>query len=118
MKTFVAICAVVLAPVTLFALPNYDPFADATGSSGTAYAVGNWVSKSDAGAVGTGQKDATGGQWYHAGAVANNSPIITAGSVGYPGLAGGGTNMVLVGSGGADLASGRYFHSTMAKALT
>src|SRR6266581_2813377 len=102
MKTLAALCAIIISPVTLFALPNYDPFADATGSGGTAYAVGNWLGKSDAGAIGTGQKDATGGQWYiagGAGSAVSNSPVVTAGSVGYPGLASGGTNMVLVGSG-------------------
>src|SRR3989442_10939597 len=108
MKTLTVFLSAIFSPLILFALPNYDPFADATASSGTAYAVGNWVSKNDAGATGTGQKDATGAQWFHAGAAANNSPIITAGSVGYPGLAGGGTNMVLAGNGTAtDLASGR-----------
>jgi hypothetical protein len=119
MKTLASVLAAILTPVTLLALPNYDPFADATASSGTAYAIGNWVSKNDGGTVGTGQKDATGAQWYHAGALANNSPTITAGNVQYPGLAAGSGNKVLVGSGAAsDLASGRYFHSTMNKALT
>ena len=65
MKTFLLAFAVI-TPITLLALPNYDPFADATGSSGTAYVVGNWVSKNDGGTAGTGQKDATGGQWYTA----------------------------------------------------
>src|ERR1043165_2161154 len=117
MKTFLLAFAVI-TPITLLALPNYDPFADATGSSGTACVVGNWVSKNDGGTAGTGQKDATGAQWFHAGAAANNSPIITAGNLQYPGLAGGSGNKVLVGNGTAtDLATGRYFHSTMNKGL-
>ena len=118
MKTLVAAFAAIIAPVTLFALPNYDPFADATASGGTAYATGNWVSKNDAGTVGVGQKDATGAQWYHAGAVANNSPTIAAGNLQYPGLAGASGNKALVGNNTAsDLATGRYYHSTMSKSL-
>jgi hypothetical protein len=107
----------------LFALPNYDPFSDATGSGGTAYAVGNWLGKSDAGSIGTGQKDATAGQWYIAGGTASavsNSPVIVAGNLSYGDLVCGNSNKVLVGSANPapnDLASGRYFHSTMSKPL-
>src|SRR6185295_14682458 len=109
MKTIVVVLGAIVAPISLLALPNYDPIADATASSGTAYAVGNWVSKNDAGTAGTGQKDATGGQWFHAGATANNSPVIASGNVQYPGLAGGSGNKIIVGNnGGTDLATGRY----------
>src|SRR5438067_9948702 len=109
MKTLLAGLAAVLAPLSLFALPNYDPFANATGSGGTAYGIGTWLSQNDSAVVGIGQKDATAGQWYHAGAVANNSPTIVSGNVTYPGLAGSSGNSVLVGNNTtADLATGRY----------
>jgi hypothetical protein len=121
MKKLLAVLAAIITPVTLFALPNYEPFADATGSGGTLHAVGIWVSQPDGGGTaGTGQKDATGGQWYHASAsTANSSPTITAGNLQYPGvLPAPSGNKVLVGSTGANLAAGRYFHSSILKALT
>src|SRR5262245_35132936 len=109
MKTLFIALSLACTPVVSFALPNYDPFADATGSGGTAYAVGNWVSKNDAGTVGTGQKDATGGQWYHAGPATTNSPVIVSGNVLYPGLAGGSGNSVVVGTTNTlDAPAGRY----------
>src|SRR5437764_914546 len=73
MKTLLASFAAVIAPLTLFALPNYDPFANATGSGGTAYGIGTWLSQNDSAVVGTGQKDATAGQWYHAEAAVCNT---------------------------------------------
>jgi hypothetical protein len=119
MKKLATAFAAIIAPVTLFALPNYDPFADATASGGTLHDVGRWVSQDDSGTVGTGQRDATGGQWYHAGNTANASPTITAGNLPYPGvLPAASGNKVLVGSTAANLAAGRYFHSSMSKALT
>src|SRR5512139_859652 len=98
MKKNITVFAAILTPFTLFALPNYDPFADATASGGTAHAVGIWLSQPDAGGNGgTGQKDATGGQWYHAGTATVAAPaVVGGGSLQYAGLPPASGNKVLI----------------------
>jgi hypothetical protein len=70
---------------SLFALPSYEPFADATGSGGTSYTPGANLS---------GQKDAQGQSWFTAGA-ATPTAVIQAGSLTIPDLVSDGGNSVL-----------------------
>jgi hypothetical protein len=70
---------------SLFALPSYEPFADASGSGGTTYTPGaNLV----------GQTNAQGSGWYQAGAAVPTATI-QAGSLSISGLASSGGNSVL-----------------------
>lgn len=65
------------------ALPDYEPFADSTGSGGTSYSTGaNLI----------GQVNAAGQTWFQAGPGGNPQPTIAAGDLTVPGLfsAGGG----------------------------
>ncbi|HZV35860.1 MAG TPA: PEP-CTERM sorting domain-containing protein [Verrucomicrobiae bacterium] len=72
---------------TLYALPDYDPFADATGSGGTSYTVGaNLV----------GQTNAQGQGWSLAGST-GAQPVISAGNLTVSGLASSGGNSVSYG---------------------
>jgi hypothetical protein len=75
-----------------FALPDYEPFADATGSGGTAYTTGaNLI----------GQVDAAGQTWFQAGPAGNPQPTIAAGDLSVPGLfsTGGGQSAAFGGNG-------------------
>jgi hypothetical protein len=70
---------------SLLALPAYEPFADATGSGGTAYTAGaNLV----------GQTNAQGQAWFQAGAAIPSSSILS-GSLSVSGLAPSSGNSVL-----------------------
>ncbi len=79
MKTSLALIAAAMFTVSVYALPDYDPFADATGSGGTSYSIGaNLV----------GQTDATGHSWFGAGPTTGTpvTPTIVGGSIAIPGL--------------------------------
>ncbi len=77
MKRLLTFIAVGTFSTSVFAFPDYDPFADATGSGGTSYAVGaNLV----------GQTDAQGQTWFQAGPASATTPKITAGNLTYAGL--------------------------------
>jgi PEP-CTERM putative exosortase interaction domain len=82
------ICIFSLTAFSLFGLPSYDPFADATGSGGTSYAPGANLS---------GQVNAQGQSWFQAG---GTNPLVTAtiqsGSLTIPGLGTSGGNSVLM----------------------
>jgi hypothetical protein len=86
-----------IAPICLigasaFALPDYEPFADSTGSGGTSYTTGaNLI----------GQTDAAGQSWFQAGPGGNPQPTIAAGDLTVPGLysAGGGQSAAFGGNG-------------------
>ncbi|MCX6892649.1 MAG: PEP-CTERM sorting domain-containing protein [Verrucomicrobia bacterium] len=80
MKTFAALVALGLSSACVMALPDYEPFADATGSGGTAYTVGSTL---------IGQKGASGYTWMNAQTAYTGSitPTITAGNLSISGLA-------------------------------
>ena len=63
--------------VSVYAFPDYEPFADATGSGGTSYTVGDSL---------IGQINAQGQTWYQAGPVNATHPTIAAGNLTYAGL--------------------------------
>jgi hypothetical protein len=86
MKRHVAFFAVVSLVPSLQALPDYEPFADATGSGGTAYSAGSPL---------VGQTSAQGLTWFQAGASAPTSAI-QSGSLAVSGLASAGGNSVLM----------------------
>lgn len=93
MKTLLVLSAVCLAGTSAFALPDYDPFANATGSGGTSYAIGSNL---------IGQTNAAGQYWSQAGPGGTNTqPTIVAGDLSVPGLAsaGGGAGVGFGGSG-------------------
>src|ERR1035437_1235814 len=77
MKTSLALIAAGMFTASVYALPDYDPFADATGSGGTAYIVGDPL---------IGQQDALGQIWVQAGPVNATQPKIVAGNLTYSGL--------------------------------
>ena len=82
-RTFASIRSLVLLLACLayqaFAVPSYDPFADASGSGGTSYAVGSTL---------VGQYNSfLFGPWYVRGTNAGlTQPVIIAGNLSYPGL--------------------------------
>ncbi len=79
MKTPLALTLIGMFTASVSALPLYDPFADATGSGGTSYAVGaNLV----------GQTDAAAHSWFGAGPTTGTpvTPTIISGSIAIPGL--------------------------------
>ena len=115
-KTFVLIAAGALFATAVYALPDYDPFADATGSGGTSYTVGaNLI----------GQKNALGQTWYQAGPTATGTMTISkivAGNLSYGGLAASQGNSVNFGglgesarlnlnSDGSSITSGTLYYS-------
>jgi hypothetical protein len=79
MKTFAALFSLGLSSACVMALPDYEPFADATGSGGTAYTVGSSL---------IGQKGASGYTWMNAQTAYTGSvtPTITAGNLSITGL--------------------------------
>ncbi|HVM48324.1 MAG TPA: immunoglobulin domain-containing protein [Candidatus Acidoferrum sp.] len=67
-----------LSPLA-FALPSFDPFADATASGGTSYAVGSTLTNQF--------NPALYSAWYSRGGnFPGTTPLIVAGSLSYPGL--------------------------------
>jgi hypothetical protein len=87
MKKSLGVLAIALMASSVFAAnfiipgnPAYEPFANATGSGGTSYAVGSEL---------PGQTNAQGLAWVLAGASSNlpvNLPAIASGTLSYPGL--------------------------------
>jgi hypothetical protein len=71
--------------ISVFALPSYEPFADASGSGGTSYTPGANLA---------GQTNAQGSGWYQAGAAVPTATI-QAGSLSISGLGSSGGNSVL-----------------------
>jgi hypothetical protein len=92
MKKLIILSAFCLTGISAFALPDYDPFADATGSGGTSYTVGaNLI----------GQKDAQGNSWVLAGSTSTTiQPTIAAGNLNISGLAASSGNSVAFGGNG------------------
>lgn len=83
MKKFLILAWACLAADSMFAMPDYEPFSDSTGSGGTSYSVGaNLI----------GQVSASGQSWYQAGPLSGPQPTIAAGDLTIAGLysAGGG----------------------------
>ncbi len=83
MNKFLVLACACLAAESVFALPDYEPFSDSTGSGGTSYAVGaNLI----------GQVNASGSNWFQAGPTTAIQPTIAAGDLNIAGLytAGGG----------------------------
>ncbi len=82
---------IVLSATSAFALPDYEPFSNATGSGGTAYTTGSNLA---------GQTDAAGQTWFTAGA-GSPQPTIAAGDLTISGLAssGGGQSAAFGGNG-------------------
>src|SRR2546426_5496018 len=68
-----------LASNSILALPNFDPFADATANGGTSYAVDSPLAP---------QNDNAGNNWQLVGSVnpANPQPMIVAGNLSYANL--------------------------------
>ena len=77
MKTPLALILVCMFTASVYALPDYEPFADATASGGTSYTVG---------AALLGQTDAGGQTWVQNGALTGPQPTILSGSLSYTGL--------------------------------
>ncbi len=94
MKTTALYLALGLASYSACALPDYDPFADATASGGTAYNVGDSL---------IGQTNAQGLTWFQAGPTGTQShPTISAGSLSISGLAPSTGNSVSYGGASGD----------------
>lgn len=90
--TSVCVTSVCLISASAFALPDYEPFADATGSGGTSYTTGaNLI----------GQTNASGQSWFQAGPGGNPQPTIASGDLIVPGLysTGGGQSAAFGGNG-------------------
>ena len=114
MKQSLLLTALSLLSFQTFALPDYDPFADATGSGGTAYTVGaNLV----------GQTAADGQSWYQAGPASTTQPKIAAGNLTYAGLPASQGNSVSFGGNGESarvnlssiIGSGTLYYSFLMK---
>ena len=69
MKTSLALIAAGMFTASVYALPDYEPIADATASVGTSYTLGTAL---------IGQIDALGQTWYQAGPVNATQPKIVA----------------------------------------
>lgn len=92
MKYPILLLPVCLAGASAFALPDYEPFADSTGSGGTSYTTGaNLI----------GQTNAAGQAWFQAGPGGNPQPTIAAGDLTISGLysSGGGQSATFGGNG-------------------
>ncbi|HVM49259.1 MAG TPA: PEP-CTERM sorting domain-containing protein [Candidatus Acidoferrum sp.] len=77
MKKPLILVAFALCSGSVFALPDYEPFADASSSGGTTYTIGaNLI----------GQTNAGGQAWFQAGPANSTQPTITAGSLSYADL--------------------------------
>ncbi len=77
MKKIVLLSSLCLAGLSAFALPDYEPFADASGSGGTTYTIGASL---------IGQTNAQGNAWVQAGP-AGTGPTIVSGDLTVSGLA-------------------------------
>ena len=98
MKKILGVFALTLLASSGFAVnfivpgnPAYEPFANATGSSGSSYTVGSEL---------IGQTNAQGLAWVLAGASSNlpvNLPAIASGTLSYPGLLADNGNSVAIG---------------------
>ena len=95
-KTLLLLTALSVVGMPALALPDYEPFADATGSGGTSYAVGSFLA---------GQINAAGQSWWELGPNyglgMTPQPTIAAGDLIVPGLysAGGGRSAAFGGNG-------------------
>jgi len=95
-KAVLLLAALSLAGASARALPDYEPFADATSSGGTSYAVGSFLA---------GQTNAAGQRWWELGPNyglgLTPQPTIAAGDLTVPGLysAGGGRSAAFGGNG-------------------
>jgi hypothetical protein len=92
MKRLITLVLLSMTAVTVYALPDYEPFSDATGSGGTAYTVGSIL---------IGQTNAFGRDWAQAGPVSTVTPTIASGDLTVSGLysAGGGASAAFGGNG-------------------
>ncbi len=106
MKTSLALVAASLISTSVYALPDYEPFADATGSGGTAYTVGSSL---------VGQVNAAGRTWTQAGPTGSAAPVIASGNLTISGLASSGGNMAQFGGNGQ---SARFNMSSSANSGT
>jgi len=91
-QLILVLTSVGLLPLSGVALPDYEAFADATGSGGTSYTTGaNLI----------GQVNASGHAWFQAGPGSNPQPTIAAGDLSIPGLfsTGGGQSAAFGGNG-------------------
>lgn len=92
MKRLIAVSSVCLAAISASALPDYDVFADATGSGGTAYTAGQNL---------IGQNNGAGRSWVDAQTgVSTGHPLIASGSLSVSGLLPSSGNMVQLGGTG------------------
>ena len=108
MKKLVWLTSFCLAPFSIFALPDYEPFADSTGSGGTSYTTGaNLI----------GQTGASGRTWFQAGPGTAPQPTIAAGDLFVNGLASTGGNQS-AGFGGGSGTSARLNLSVGAGGIT
>ena len=92
LKNIVPFASLCLFARTAFALPDYEPFADSTGSGGSSYSTGSNL---------VGQTNASGQVWFQAGSGVNPQPTIAAGDLSISGLAstGGGQSAAFGGNG-------------------
>jgi len=108
MKKLVWLTSFCLAPISIFALPDYEPFADSTGSGGTSYTTGaNLI----------GQTGTSGRTWFQAGPGTAPQPTIAAGDLLVNGLASTGGNQS-AGFGGGSGTSARLNLSVGAGGIT
>lgn len=91
MKTPLLVSTLAMLAATAYALPDYDPFADATASGGSSYSVGGNL---------VGQTDAQGQGWVQAGPANATQPKIVAGNLSYAGLPASQGNSVSFGGNG------------------
>ena len=92
MKRLLLLTSFSLFNISAFALSDYEPFADSTGSGGTSYSTGaNLI----------GQVNASGHTWFQAGPGGNPQPTIAAGDLAVAGLfsTGGGQSAAFGGNG-------------------
>jgi hypothetical protein len=92
MKRTLLLVSLTFLAGSALALPDYEPFSNATGSGGTSYTTGANLA---------GQTDASGLSWYAAGSGGNPQPTVAAGDLSVSGLysAGGGQSAAFGGNG-------------------
>ena len=111
MKKLILFSTMSLVGISAFALPDYDPFADASGSGGTTYTVGSGL---------IGQTNAQGLTWFQAGP-AGTHITIASGNLSVAGLVPSSGNMVQsasvngnaarLGLGGSAITTGTTYYS-------
>lgn len=91
-RTPIIIIPICLITLSASALPDYEPFADSSGSGGTTYSTGQNL---------IGQTNASGRTWFQAGPGGNPQPTIAAGDLSISGLysTGGGQSAAFGGNG-------------------